>query len=149
MLGEEHGEAFIVADPAGIAVAAIREMRRQQSKEAVVPELPLKRGETDFLEYNIAIGIGKDFFMDAIASVDVCVGQLKGGDPGFERSILEGAVAFFFGEKIAAISYDESEITGTSLIDARKIDFVENAVTHCEPDFAVLVKSRTRAGFGA
>ena len=55
----------------------------------------------------------------------------------------------FFREEIAPIGHDESHIARAGLIDAGEINFVENAVTEREPDFAVLVERRSDAGFGA
>jgi hypothetical protein len=54
-------------------------------------------------------------------------------------------VALFFGEEIAAVGDDESQVAGAGLVDAGKVDFVEDAVTQGEPDFAVLVEGRTDA----
>ena len=55
MFGEEHGHAFVVADPAGIAVAAVGEVGREQGVEAIVGELALQRLEANFLQKDVAV----------------------------------------------------------------------------------------------
>jgi hypothetical protein len=38
-------------------------------------------------------------------------------------------MTFFFGEKGVTVGDDQSKVAGAGLVDTRKIDFVENAVT--------------------
>ena len=77
----------------------------------------------------MAIGIAENFFVDAIATVEAAVGELIVRDARLVSNVLVGAMALFFGEVAVTVSNDESEIAGAGLIDARKIDLVENAVT--------------------
>src|ERR1700722_4062794 len=62
---------------------------------------------------------------------------------------LEGAVALFLGEEITAVGDNESQVAGAGLVDARKINFVENAVAQGEPDLAVVMERSSDAGLGA
>ena len=75
-MGKQRGHAFVVAHPAGIFPAAIRQMGRQQRIETVVGQRALQRHEADSLQYDIAVRIGEDFFLDPVASLHFCVRQL-------------------------------------------------------------------------
>ena len=77
------------------------------------------------------------------------VGQFKGGDAGLKGTVLKCAVALLFGKEIAAVGDDESHVARAGLVDAGEVDFVQNAVTQREPDFAVLVERRAGARLGA
>src|SRR5579862_7432887 len=149
MLREQHGNALVVADPSSVAVAAIRQMRRKHDVQVVVGQHPLHGLKPDFLQYHVAVWVGQDFFVNAIASAVGCIGQFKRGDSGFDRMVFKSAVTLLFGEKIAAVGNNESHVASASLIDAGKVDFIEDAVAYCEPHFAVLVKSCTDATLGA
>src|SRR5258708_2784193 len=63
--------------------------------------------------------------------------------------VFKSAVTLFFREEIAAIGHNESHVASAGLIDAGKVDFIEDAMTDGEPDLAVLVERRTGATFGA
>ena len=47
VLGEEHGKALVVADPAGVAISAVGEMRREQSVKVIIGEFPLQWLESE------------------------------------------------------------------------------------------------------
>ena len=87
--------------------------------------------------------------MEAVVSAVGSVDQLIGGHTRFEWPVFKRAVALFFGKVIPAVGDDESQVAGTGLVYAGKINFVEDAVTQREPDFAVLVECGTGAGLGA
>ena len=124
-------------------------MGREQGVEAVVRELALQWFEANFLQQNVAVRVGENLFVNAVAAVDFGVSQFKGGDAGLERDVFESAMAFFFREEIASVSDHEPEVTGASLVDAGKIHFVDNSVTGGEPDLAVLIQGGSDAGLGA
>jgi hypothetical protein len=105
--------------------------------------------EADLLQHNVAIRIGEDFLVNAVAAANLSVDQLIGGDTGLERFVFEGAVAFFLGKEIASVGDDQAQVAGASLVNAGKVDFVQNAVAGGEPDLAVLVQGRAGGGFGA
>lgn len=149
VVGEEHRDAFVVSDPAGVAVAAVGEVGREQGVQAVVGGLTLQRLEPNFLQNNVTVGVGENFLMNAVAAVDFGIDKFEGGDAGFEGLVFEGTVALFFGEEVASVGDEETEVTGAGLIDPRKIDFVQDAVTNGEPDLTVLVQGCASAGFGA
>ena len=146
VLGKKHGVAFVIADPAGIAVAEVRQVRREQSVKMVVGEFPLQRLEADLLQHDVAVRIGQNFFVDAVAPAVAGVDQLKGWNAGLKGTVFKGAVALLLGEEIVAVGDDESHVAGTGLVDAGKVNLVQNAVTQGEPDFAVLVEGRADAG---
>jgi hypothetical protein len=54
---------------------------------------------------------------------------LAGRDSRFEGKVLEGTVAFLFGEELATVGDNESEIAGAGLVHAGKIDLIKNAMT--------------------
>src|ERR1700733_6919499 len=149
MLGEKHGYAFVVADPAGVGISAVGEMRREQSIEAIVGELALQGFEAGFLQNHIAVRVSEDFLVNAVTSADLGVHEFKCGDTGFDGLVFEGAVAFFFREEIATIGDHESEVAGAGLVDPREIYFIDNSVTNGEPHLAMLVQGCTNAGLGA
>ena len=87
--------------------------------------------------------------MDAVAPAIAGISQLICWNAGLDGPVLERAVALFFGEKIATVGDDKSHVAGASLIDSRKINFIENSVAQREPDFALLVECGADAGLGA
>jgi hypothetical protein len=149
MLGEEHGNALVVAGPAGIAISTIGQVGGEQRVELIVGKLSYQRFEADSLQHDIAVGVAEHFLVDAVAATDAAVSQVIGRDSGLERHVFKGAMAFFLGEEFAPISNQESHIAGAGLIDAREIDFVENAVAQCEPNLTVLVEGSSRGSLGA
>jgi hypothetical protein len=115
----------------------------------VIGQRSLQRFETDLLENDVAVGVCKNFFVNAIASAVFGIDQFIAGNARFKRPVFKGAVALLFREKITAIGNDESHVSGASLINAGKINFVEDAVTDRKPDFAVLIEGRTHPTLGA
>ena len=71
----QRRRAFVVPDPAGIFPAAIRQMGRQQSVQAIVGQRALQRDEADPLQHDIAVRIGEDFFLDPVTSLQFCVSE--------------------------------------------------------------------------
>src|SRR5207253_8547233 len=133
VFGKQHANALIVAGPASIDIAAIGQMRRQKSVEVIIAEGSLKRHKPNFLEHHIAIGIGKDFFLDPIPSLDFCIDQFVDRDAGFNRQILKPAMTLLLGKKARTIGNDQSLIASASLIDTGEVDFIQNAVAQGEP----------------
>src|SRR5579864_5635925 len=149
MFGKKHGETFVSADPAGVAVPAVRQVRRKQSVKVIVGELALQRFEANFLQNHVAVWVGKDFLVDAVESAVAGIGQFIDWDAGFKGPIFEFAVALLLRKEISAIGDNKSHVAGAGLVDAGKINFVEDAVAQGEPDFAVLVKGGADAHLGA
>ncbi len=149
MLGEEHGHALVISNPAGVTGAAVGQVRREQRVEVIIRKPSLQRFETDLLQHHVAIGIGEYFLEDAVAAAAVGVGQLIRGRARFKRLVLECAVPFLLGKESLAIGDDEAQIARAGLVHTRKIHFIQNAVTQREPDPAVLVQCRAYAGLGA
>ena len=147
--GEEHRVTLVVADPSGISISAVREMRRKHGVKVVIRELPLCRFKADLLENHAAIWIRQNFLVDAIPSTVVGVDQFIGGYSCLDGVVLKGAVTLLLGEEIQAVGNNESHVASTGLVDAGKINFVEDSMTEREPDFAVLVERRTGARLGA
>ena len=149
VLGEKHGESFVVAGPARIAVSAVRQMRREQGKQSIIGQHTLQRFKTNLLQHHVAIGIAEYLFVNAISARNVSVGQLVHRDAGFAGTVFERAMPLFFRKEFAPVGHDESHIACAGLIHARKVDFIENAVAQRKPDFAVLIERRADAGFSA
>src|SRR5580765_1191686 len=149
MLGKEHREPFVVANPAGIVISAIREMGRQQSEQSVIVQRSLKWFKLNFLQYDIAIGVREDLLVDAIFAGNFGIDQLEYRNSQLKRPIFERAMPFLFRKIILAVGHDEAHVASAGLIHAGKIDFVENAVAQREPNFTVLVQSGSGTGLGA
>ena len=149
MLGEKHGDAFVIADPARVAHAAISQMRREQRVQAIVGERSRERLESHLLQHDVAIGIGENFLMNAVAAAALGIDQLKYRNARFDGAILEFAIALLFGKEVEAVGDDQSQVASAGLIDARKVDLVKDAVADREPDFTVLVEGSADAGLGA
>src|SRR5579864_8246404 len=81
---KEHRDALVVGSPAGVAVSAVCQVRRENGVEVIVRELTLQRLEANFLQNDVAVRVGEDFLVDAIESAGAGIGQLKGGDAGLE-----------------------------------------------------------------
>src|ERR1700730_9863778 len=92
MLGKEHGQAFVIADPTGVAVSAVGQVRREQRVKVIIGERSVQWLETDFLQHDVAKRIGEYLLEDPVAPADVGVGQLENWDAGLDRLVLELAV---------------------------------------------------------
>ena len=148
-VGEKHRHAFVVAEPSGVARPVVRKVRGEQRIEPIVGEGSLQWDKTHFLQYDVAVGIGENFFFDPIAAALAGVHKFIHRNAGFKGMILEGAMTFFFRKEIYAVGDDESQIARACLIDAREIHFVENAVAQGEPHAAVQIQGSAYAAFGA
>src|SRR5690242_17882155 len=138
-LREQHAMALVIARPSRVSRAAVGKMRGKQRVNMVVSQLALKRLEPDLLQDNIAMGIGQNFFLDPVpalvARIDEPVrrhgtGQVRNGG---------SCIPLFFGKEADSIAHQQSEVTGASLVDAGKINLIENAVTGGEPNPAMEV----------
>ena len=66
--------------------------------------------------------------------------QAKSGNPVFDTFHDRLAVALDLGEESVPVGDDEPEIADASLVNARIVDFVDDAVTDGEPDAAPLAE---------
>ena len=148
-MGKQGGRAFVVADPAGIFPAAIRQMGRQQRVQAIVGQRALQGDEADSLQHDIAVGIGEDFFLDPVAPLQFGIRKFVNRNAGLDRVVFKFAVALFFGEVAGAVGDDQPLIAGAGLVHSRVVNFVQDAVAEGEPYPAVQVERRAYAGFGA
>ncbi len=65
------GMALVVASPSGVAVSHVSEVRGKKSVEVVVGECSLKGNEANFLQHDVAPGVGEHFFFDPVAALHV------------------------------------------------------------------------------
>jgi hypothetical protein len=87
----------------------------------IIVQAALQRGKQSLLEYSVPLWIGENRFLDAIASLCTGVGQLVRRDARSQVFDLRPGVYFFFREERPPIGYDQAEITGADLVDARVI----------------------------
>ena len=66
--------------------------------------------------------------------------QAEGGNPVFDTFDNRLAVALDLGEESVPVGDDEPEIADASLVNARIVDFIDDAVTDGEPDAAPLAE---------
>src|SRR6202008_5200318 len=59
-LRKQHWMPLVIADPSGIAVPTIHQMRRQQRIAAIAAKLALNWLESNFLQNYVAVRIGED-----------------------------------------------------------------------------------------
>src|SRR5437773_11201488 len=149
MFGEEHGHAFVVADPSGVACTAIGKMRGKQPVKPIIGKLAFQRFKANFLYDNVAVGIAENFFVDFVSALIFGVGQFVDRHARLERHIFEPAMAFLFRNKSGAVSDQQALVAGAGLIYPRKIDLIQNSMTEREPYPAVLVERRAHSGFCA
>ena len=123
-LGEEQGQTFVIADPASIVVPGVGEVGREQGVKVIIGELSLQRFETDFLQQDVAVRIGENFLVDAVAGADFGVDQFESRDAGFEGTALESAVAFLLRKERLAIGDQEAEVASAGLVDPREVHFI-------------------------
>src|ERR1700722_6428153 len=112
--------------------AAVDQMGRQNREQFERP--PTQVLEADRLEHHIACRIGSYVLGDPIASMDAGVDQFMGRYPILRSRNAVQRVALLFGKEIDAITDDEPEIADADLVDARIIDFVEDAVAVRKPN---------------
>ena len=130
VLGEKHGQAFVIANPASVVVAAVGQVRREQRVEVIVGEIALQRFEADLLQHHVAVGIGEDFFVDSVAPAQISVlVSSNAGTPGSNGLFSKRTVPLLLGKESPAIGDDEAEIARASLVHPRKIHFIDNSVT--------------------
>src|SRR6185312_9835946 len=97
-LREQHWYAFVVAHPSRVAAAEVRQVWREQCIKAIVGKLSLERNETHLLKNYVAIWIGENFLLNAVAALRLRILELVNRDARLNRQILKRAVALFFGE---------------------------------------------------
>ena len=148
-VGEQGGRSFVVADPAGIFPAAVRQMRRQQRIQAIVGKRALEGDETYSLQHDIAVGIGKDFLLDPVAALQFGIRQFVNRNTGLDGVVFKFTVTFFFGEVAGTVGDNQSLVAGAGLVHSRVVHFVQDAVAEREPYPAVQVEGGAYAGFGA
>ncbi len=146
---EQGRHAFIVADPTGIFAAAIRQMRRQQRVQAIVGQRALQGHEANPLQHHIPVGVGENFFLDPVSSLQFCVSEFVDWNAIFNRVVLKLAVALLFGEITGAVGDDQALVAGAGLVHSRVVDFVQDAVAEREPYPAVQVERGPDAALGA
>jgi hypothetical protein len=112
-------------------------------------EISLSGTKPNFLQHHVSPGIGQHFFFDPVPALHASIGQFEDRHSGFDRKVLEGTMALFFGEEPAAVGDNQAEVAGAGLIHAGKINLVENAVTQREPNAAVEVQRGADSGLGA
>src|SRR4029077_7829480 len=149
MLGEKHGQPFIIADPTGVGVTAIFQVRREQRVKAIVGKLPLERFKANLLQHHVTVGVGENFLTDAVAAAVLGINQFKRGNARLEGPVLKRAVPLLLGKKASTVGDEEAEISSASLVDSRVVDFTQKSMTQGEPNRAVLVQGRARASLRA
>src|SRR3984957_10394376 len=127
-MGKDHGNAFVVSDPARITVPGVGQVRRKQCVEVIIGKSPLQRLETYSLQYDVAVRIRENFFVNLVAPTAAAVDQLECRNARFKRTFLKLAVALLLGKKSVAVGHHESHVAGACLVDAREIDLVQNSV---------------------
>src|SRR6185437_4681335 len=136
------------AEPGFVIGAAIDEMRREQREKPIVAAA-IERAKRNPLQHHIARRIGQHGLVDAIATVGGDIGEGKGGHAVLDRTHGTARVAFLFREIIAAVGDDEAEIACASVVDARIINLIEDAVADRVPDAALRRERRADRTFGA
>jgi hypothetical protein len=94
----------------------------------IVGQLALYRFKANSLQHHIAVWIGENFLVNAIASAVARVRQFVSRNSRLEETILKGAVPFLFRKKITAVCDNESHVARAGLIHSRKVNFIQNAV---------------------
>ena len=124
-------------------------MRGEKRVQAVIAQTSLERDKPNPLQHHVPPGIGQHFFFDPVPPVDGHVLQLIGGYSRFVGQVFKCTMAFFLGEPRMAVGDDQPNIARAGLVYARKVHFVQNAMTDCEPDAALKIQRCARAGLGA
>ena len=101
------------------------------------------------LQNDVPVRVSKNFFFNAVFAPKFCVNQTKSGNAWLERSNFKFAVALFFGEKTLAVGDEQAHVSGTSHIDAREINFIEDAVAQREPYATAAIQRGANAALGA
>src|SRR5438309_11664146 len=133
MFGEEHGHAFVVADPSSVACTAIGKMRGKQPVKPIIGKLAFQRFKANFLHDNVAVGIAENFFVDFVTALIFGVGQFVDRHARLERHIFEPAMAFLFRKKWGAVSDELALVAGAGLTYLLKIDLIQNSMTSRDP----------------
>src|SRR5438309_753568 len=126
MLGEKHRHALVIAQPSGVAVAAVGQVGREQHVQAIIGEVPFQGLETNLLEYHVTVGVGEHLLVDAVASAHAGISQLKRRNAGIEGVVFKSTMTLFFRKKRAAIGDDKPKIASTSLVDTRVVNLVKD-----------------------
>src|SRR5207245_11754787 len=101
------------------------------------------------LREHIAVGIDEDGLDDAITALHAIARDAITRHPLSERGYPRNRVSLLLREEILAVGNDETEVARVGLIEARKINFVDDAVRKSEPDAALRVDRGADAALGA
>ena len=146
---KEQRGTLEIAHPGRVATALIAKMRRQQDMHAIVGQDALLRGESDLLQYGVAMGIGQGLLLDAVTTVPADVDQLERRDALGEPVNAGVGVTLLLRKERRAVRDEQPHVAYAGLVDARIIDLVENAVAEREPNVTVGAERRAHADLGA
>ena len=135
-LREQHERTLVIADPRGIAIAAVVQVRSEQREQTIVRYVAPQRLEADALEDDVRGRIREYLLVNAIAAVGGGVAHAKRGNARRKQRHLRARVAFLLGEVRLAVGDDQAEIARARRVDAGIVDFVEDPVAQCEPHVA-------------
>src|SRR5690242_2845335 len=94
----------------------------------------IERNESRSLKQHIHPRIGNDLFFDPVTRmfVDQAIGRHTVGQP-FD---VLNRVALLFGKKVDSVTYNESEVADSRLVNLRIVDFIDDSVAKGEPNVA-------------
>ncbi len=124
-------------------------MRRDEDIDAVVSNRPFERLEGNLLQQSFAPGIGNDLLLDPVAAVCCSVDEPKGRNALLDHVDFMNGVSLLFGKIAVPIGDDQTHIARTGGIDARIVNFVQDAVTDREPNAAACRKRSSNPTLGA
>ena len=117
--------------------------------EAKICHSALQRDKPDLLQDRVPLRIRHDFLFNAISVFPAGIFQAESRHPFYQMANFGSRIRFLLREEIPAIGDNEPHVANTGLVDARGIDFVEDAMAQREPDTALTTESCAHARFGA
>src|SRR6185437_5850563 len=146
---KQQRRALEIVHPCGVAATLIAQVRCEQDMQAIVGQDTSLRNEPDLLQHGVTMRIGQCLLFDAITALPADVGQRERWDARGQPANAGVSVALLLGEERRAVRDDQSHVAHTSLVDARIIDLVEDAVAEREPDVTAVGEGRAPADLGA
>src|SRR5262245_23165098 len=117
--------------------------------EVIILKPTLKGLEPNFLQDNIAKGIGEDFLFNSKLIPITRVLQLIERNARPVMVNFKRAIPLFLRKEAAAIGDNEFLITRASLVHSRKVNLIQSAMAHGEPDTGMQSHRRANPDLGA
>ena len=126
----------IVGEPGGIASAVVAEVRRHQHVDPVVLGATLERCELQPHQQHRPLSVRDDFGLQAESPLQALAANGVVRHAGTRAARQVPGMTLDLGDEAVWTHDQEPDVARRRLVDARRVDLVDDAVRQCKPDGA-------------